>query len=68
VRRRAAIKFIKPGMNTRRVLARFDSERQALALMEHPAIARVIDRRRHTVRPPVLRHGVRLGRRAHRAL
>jgi serine/threonine protein kinase len=43
VRRRVALKFIKLGMDTRRVLARFESERQALALMEHPAVARVLD-------------------------
>ncbi len=43
VRRRVALKLIKAGMNTREVIARFESERQALALMEHPAIARVFD-------------------------
>jgi hypothetical protein len=43
VRRRVALKVIKPGMDTRRVIARFDAERQALALMEHPNIARVLD-------------------------
>src|SRR5215471_19310359 len=43
VRRRVAIKLIKAGMNTREVVARFDSERQALALMDHPAIAKVFD-------------------------
>ena len=43
VRRRVAIKLIKAGMNTREVMARFESERQALALMDHPAIARVLD-------------------------
>ncbi len=43
VRRRVAIKLIKPGMDTREVVARFESERQALALMDHPAIARVFD-------------------------
>ena len=43
VRRRVAIKLIKTGMDTREVVARFDSERQALALMDHPAIARVFD-------------------------
>jgi eukaryotic-like serine/threonine-protein kinase len=43
VRRRVAIKLIKAGMNTREVIARFESERQALALMDHPAIARVLD-------------------------
>ena len=43
IRRRVAIKLIKAGMNTREVLARFESERQALALMNHQAIAKVFD-------------------------
>ena len=43
VRRRVAIKLIKTGMNTREVMVRFESERQALALMDHPAIAMVLD-------------------------
>jgi len=43
VRRRVALKLVKAGMNTREVLARFESERQALALMDHPAIAKVFD-------------------------
>jgi len=43
VRRRVALKLIKAGMDSREVLARFDSERQALALMNHPSIARVYD-------------------------
>jgi eukaryotic-like serine/threonine-protein kinase len=43
VRRRVAIKLIKLGMDTREVMARFESERQALALMDHPAIAKVFD-------------------------
>ena len=43
VRRRVALKLVKAGMDTREVLARFQSERQALALMDHPAIARVFD-------------------------
>ena len=43
VRRRVALKVIKPGMDTRQVVARFEAERQALALMEHPNIARVFD-------------------------
>jgi serine/threonine protein kinase/WD40 repeat protein len=43
VRRRVALKVIKPGMDTRKVLARFEAERQALALMDHPNIARVLD-------------------------
>ncbi len=43
VRRRVALKIIKLGMDTRGVIARFEAERQALALMEHPHIARVLD-------------------------
>ena len=43
VRRRVALKIIKPGMDSRTVLARFDAERQALALMDHPNIARALD-------------------------
>jgi non-specific serine/threonine protein kinase/serine/threonine-protein kinase len=43
VRRRVALKVIKPGMDTKQVLARFESERQALAIMDHPGIARVFD-------------------------
>ena len=43
VRRRVALKLIKLGMDTKEVVARFESERQALALMDHPHIARVYD-------------------------
>jgi serine/threonine protein kinase/tetratricopeptide (TPR) repeat protein len=43
VRRRVALKVIKPGMDTRQVIARFEAERQALALMDHPNIAKVHD-------------------------
>ena len=43
VRRKVAIKLIRPGMDSRQVLARFEAERQALALMDHPNIARVLD-------------------------
>ena len=43
IRRRVALKIIKFGMDTRNVIARFEAERQALALMEHPNIARVLD-------------------------
>ncbi|MGQ0633084.1 MAG: protein kinase domain-containing protein [Planctomycetaceae bacterium] len=43
VRRKVALKIIKPGMDTREFIARFDAERQALALMDHPNIARVFD-------------------------
>jgi serine/threonine protein kinase len=43
VERRVALKIIKPGMDSRQVVARFEAERQALALMDHPNIARVLD-------------------------
>jgi hypothetical protein len=43
IRRQVALKVIKPGMDSREVIARFESERQALALMDHPNIARVFD-------------------------
>ncbi len=43
VRRRVALKVIKLGMDTRQVVARFEAERQALALMDHPNIAKVFD-------------------------
>jgi tetratricopeptide (TPR) repeat protein len=43
LRRRVAIKLIKAGMDTREVVARFEAERQALALMDHPAIAKVFE-------------------------
>jgi tetratricopeptide (TPR) repeat protein len=43
VKRLVAIKLIKPGMDSRQVIARFEAERQALALMDHPNIARVYD-------------------------
>jgi serine/threonine protein kinase/Tfp pilus assembly protein PilF len=43
VRRRVALKLIKAGMDTDEVVARFESERQALAMMDHPAIAKVFD-------------------------
>jgi serine/threonine protein kinase/tetratricopeptide (TPR) repeat protein len=43
VRRRVALKVIRPGMDSRQVIARFEAERQALALMDHPNIAKVLD-------------------------
>jgi WD40 repeat protein/serine/threonine protein kinase len=43
VRRRVALKVIKPGMDSRQVVARFEAERQALAMMDHPNIAKVFD-------------------------
>ena len=43
IRRRVALKLIKAGMDTRQVIARFESERKALAMMDHPAIAKVFE-------------------------
>ena len=43
IRRKVALKIVKPGMDTKTVIARFEAERQALALMDHPNIARVLD-------------------------
>lgn len=43
VKRRVAVKIVKQGMDTRQVVARFEAERQALALMDHPNIAKVLD-------------------------
>src|SRR5687768_13977742 len=43
VRRRVALKIVKPGMDSAQVIARFEAERQALAMMDHINIARVLD-------------------------
>jgi WD40 repeat protein/tRNA A-37 threonylcarbamoyl transferase component Bud32 len=43
VKRRVALKIIKPGMDTKQVVTRFEAERQALAMMDHPNIAKVLD-------------------------
>ena len=43
VKRRVALKLIKPGMDSSEVIARFDAERQALAMMDHPNVAKVLD-------------------------
>src|SRR5262249_53507264 len=43
IHRKVAVKIIKPGMDSRQVIARFEAERQALALMDHPNIAKVFD-------------------------
>jgi len=43
IRRKVALKVIKPGMDSKRVIARFETERQALALLDHPNIAQVYD-------------------------
>src|SRR5262245_15272326 len=43
VRRKVALKILKPGMDSRQIVARFEAERQALALMDHPNIAKILD-------------------------
>src|SRR5262245_12387224 len=43
VRRRVALKIIKPGMDSKQVIARFEAERQALAMLDHPGIAKILD-------------------------
>ena len=68
VRRKVALKVIKPGMDTRQVIARFEAERQALALMDHPNIARVLDAGSDRRGPAVLRDGAGHGRADHRVL
>ncbi len=51
IKRRVAVKLIKAGMDSKAVLARFDAERQALAMMDHPNIAKVLDGGLHDGRP-----------------
>ena len=68
VRRKVALKIIKPGMDTRQVIARFEAERQALALMDHPNIARVLDAGATDSGRPVLRDGTGPRRPDHRVL
>ena len=58
VRRNVALKIIKPGMDTREVVARFEAERQALAMMDHPNIAKVFDARCDRRGTTVFRDGV----------
>ncbi len=57
VRRQVALKIIKLGMDTKEVIARFEAERQALAMMDHPNIARVFDARCHGTRAALFRDG-----------
>ena len=66
VRRKVALKIIKPGMDTRQVIARFEAERQALALMDHPNIAQVLDAGATDSRPALLRDGTGPRRADHR--
>ena len=62
VKRRVALKVIKPGMDTKEVVARFEAERQALAIMDHPNVAKVLDAGADRVGPALLRDGTGKGR------
>ena len=66
VRRKVALKIIKPGMDSAQVVARFEAERQALAMMDHTNIARVFDAGTTDSRPALLRHGAGPRRADHR--
>ena len=68
IQRTVALKIIKPGMDTRQVIARFEAERQALAMMDHPNIAKVLDAGTTDSGPPVLRDGAGERRPDHRVL
>ena len=68
VRRTVALKLIKAGMDSRQVLARFGAERQALALMDHPNIAKVFDAGTTDDGPTLLRHGAGQGHPDHQVL
>jgi eukaryotic-like serine/threonine-protein kinase len=80
VRRRVALKVIKLGMDTKSVIARFEAERQALAMMDHPNIAKIFDAgiterpltsslaTRHSLWPALLRHGTGARHQNHRLL
>ena len=65
MRRKVALKIIKAGMDSRQVLARFEAERQALALMDHPNIAKVLDAGATRAGPALLRDGAGQGRADH---
>lgn len=58
MQRHVAVKIIKPGMDTREVIARFEAERAVLALMDHANIARVLDGGDHQHRSPILCNGM----------
>ncbi len=58
LRRHVALKIIKAGLDTAQVVARFEAERQALALMDHPAIAKVFEAGSTEQGPSVLRDGI----------
>ena len=68
VLRPRCLKVIKPGMDSREVIARFELERQTLALMSHPSIAHIIDAGTTDARPAVFRDGIRARHPAHQVL
>ena len=68
VKRKVAIKLIKAGMDSKQVLARFEAERQALAVMDHPNIAKVFDGGNGRARSTVFRDGIRQRSPPHRIL
>ncbi len=68
VRRKVALKVIRPGMAGDNVVARFEAERQALAMMDHPNIARVLDGGATDDQQPLFRDGIRPGTSDHRVL
>ena len=68
IRRCVALKVVKLGMDTSQVLARFANERQALAMMDHPNIARIFDAGATRQGPALLRDGVHRGRTHHAVL
>jgi eukaryotic-like serine/threonine-protein kinase len=68
VQRQVALKLIKAGMYDEAVVQRFQSERQSLAIMDHPAIAKVFDAGNHVARTTVLGNGVRSRTADHRLL
>ena len=68
VRRRVAVKIVKAGTGSREVIARFELERQALAMMSHPSIAHIVEAGDDRRRPALLRDGVRAGHSADEVL
>ena len=68
VQRKVALKLIKAGLDSQQVIARFEAERQALALMDHPNIAKVLDAGTTDGRPALLRHGIGQGSADHQVL
>mgnify|MGYP000334928962 CR=1 FL=1 len=68
VRRKVALKIIKLGMDTKAVIARFEAERQALALMDYPNIAKILDAGATESGRPLLRDGPGAGHPDHGVL